>query len=79
MLSYTLLQALQGEKRVMGTRKDSRHQQEADKTVEATLRDIDKIEAALDEHGLPLRVDSYGDGNTNTWTFDDNTKIEIKE
>ena len=44
----------------MSDRKDSRHQQEADKTVEATLRDLEKIEEALDEHGLPLRVDNYG-------------------
>ncbi len=60
----------------MAEKKDSRHQQEADKTVEATLRDIDKIEEALDEHGLPLRVDNYG--GSDVWTFDDKTTIKVE-
>ena len=57
-------------------KKDSRHQQEADKTVEATLRDIEKIQEAVDEHGLPLRVDNYG--GSDVWTFDDKHTIKIE-
>ncbi len=59
----------------MSDKKDSRHQQEADKTVEATLRDLEKIEEVLDEHGLPLRVDNYG--GSDVWTFDDKTTMKV--
>ncbi len=61
----------------MGKKKVSRHQEEADKTVEAVKQNLDKLDAALDEHGTPLRVDNYG--GKNVWKYDnDDFKLETE-
>ncbi len=60
---------------VIGVIKESRHQQEADKTVEATLRDMEKINEAIDERGLPLRIDNYG--GSDVWTFEDKSTMKV--
>ena len=44
-------------------------------TNNPTLRDIEKIEEALDDHGLPLRVDNYG--GSDVWTYDDKTTLKV--
>ena len=53
----------------------NKNQKEIDQIIAACLSDMDKIKGAIDEHGLPLRVDNYS--GANVWTFNDKTTLKI--